>query len=225
MVAVLFIFQYIVLAVFISTTPQVLAQESSDTVSSAHQHVQPNLNSVAMDILFQKRDNDPSQRNGCRRAFQPSPSSAASNTPSRTNSPSPPAPKPPPSNAADFSRRCLDRMNYYRRLHKRPDLIMTDTLIASAQDWASNCEWRHNFGGQNLYSGKDPSCIGAVDMWYDEIKLLRTNPVYVSSVFTFAGHFTQIVSPNSIYAGCAVGCKTVCNFSPPGNIVGSWMSY
>ncbi|OAJ40532.1 hypothetical protein BDEG_24251 [Batrachochytrium dendrobatidis JEL423] len=124
-----------------------------------------------------------------------------------------------------LSRRCLDRMNYYRRLHKRPDLIMTDTLIASAQDWASNCEWRHNFGGQNLYSGKDPSCIGAVDMWYDEIKLLRTNPVYVSSVFTFAGHFTQIVSPNSIYAGCAVGCKTVCNFSPPGNIVGSWMSY
>ncbi|KAH6559718.1 hypothetical protein BASA60_000514 [Batrachochytrium salamandrivorans] len=91
---------------------------------------------------------------------------------------------------------------------------------------ASTPYLKHDYTGQNLYTGTDPSCHGAVMAWYDEIRTLpNTRSAKISSVFAHAGHFTQLISEKSIRIGCAIGKKTVCNYSPPGNIMGATIEW
>ncbi|KAH9248296.1 hypothetical protein BASA81_014050 [Batrachochytrium salamandrivorans] len=221
---------------------------SASVLADRADSINPLDSEMANLVILQKRA-DASQRNSCKAAFQSAANLMATATTTattttttttrvETTSTAPPAeptraprprtdpPPPPPSTGgSSFSQKCLNRMNYYRKLHNRPPFISSAKLVNSAQSWANNCAFEHNSNGQNMYSGDSSDCAPAVDMWYKEISLLKVNPVYISAVYKFAGHFTQIVSPVTIYAGCGVGCKTVCDFSPPGNVIGSWMSF
>ncbi|KAI8919760.1 CAP domain-containing protein [Entophlyctis helioformis] len=171
------------------------------------------------------------ERNACKLAFQPTTTTAVQTTtqpPKPSPSPPTPPPPPPPAPRPPAPRPATQQPpapltnnggGNFGRSSRRPALAYSTSEEASAQAWANSATWAHNRNGQNMYSGTSSDCTDAVDAWYDEISLIR-NGDRIVDIWAKAGHVTQMLDRRSTSAGCAVGRKTVCNFDPPGNVMG-----
>lgn len=122
--------------------------------------------------------------------------------------------------------------NYYRKLHGVPALKWSKRIENYARQWAKNLAARNRMYhrrsgsyGENLfwYSGSRTSSKRVVSSWYNEIRYYNFNRPGFSSK---TGHFTQVVWKNTRKLGCAYararrgGIYVVCNYSPPGNVMG-----
>nr|XP_022286164.1 cysteine-rich venom protein latisemin-like [Crassostrea virginica] len=108
-----------------------------------------------------------------------------------------------------------------------------DEIAMIAQRYADACKGLvHDSGrqrsipgrfsvGQNLAAGDyDIAWPDVVRLWYDEVKDFTLNG---SNSLLLVGHFTQVVSANSVLVGCGFAiCGTtrnyVCNYGPAGNM-------
>ncbi|EED18728.1 extracellular SCP domain protein Pry1, putative [Talaromyces stipitatus ATCC 10500] len=137
----------------------------------------------------------------------------------------------------------LNQTNYYRRQHNATGVIWNDTLATYAKQWAKPCNWKHSGGpyGENLAEGYS-NVTAAVDAWAIESKKYDYNRPTGFSEKT--GHFTQLVWKATTDVGCgladcsanlngdnggktgkAVGWFLVCEYWPPGNVVGDHDKY
>jgi pathogenesis-related protein 1 len=112
-----------------------------------------------------------------------------------------------------------------------PPLIWSDQLARVALDWANHLIATGSFGhrpnnsyGENLYSisGGTVSPAQVVGYWAREAQGYDIRSNTCSSI---CGHYTQIVWGTTRAVGCAVVNDRrrevwVCNYDPPGNIVG-----
>lgn len=161
-------------------------------------------------------------------------------TPTATINPT--APHPPSYTIPEiFQDTVLHVSNSYRRNHNATHLIWNETLSDYAQHWADNCQWNHSHGpyGENLAFGY-PNASAAVQAWGDEGALYNyQRPTGFSEA---TGHFTQLVWRATVEVGCAAvdcgydtsrnatdasgqykraqGWYVVCEYSPPGNVMG-----
>ncbi|KAF9260704.1 PR-1-like protein, partial [Marasmius fiardii PR-910] len=122
--------------------------------------------------------------------------------------------------------------NNFRAQYGSSPLQWNNTLQTAAQKWADGCVFEHSRGvlghfGENLSAGTgDLGIEGAIKMWTDEADEYDPNyPQY--------SHFTQMVWKSTTQLGCAVahGCNEifkgygpadlyVCEYYPPGNVIG-----
>lgn len=115
------------------------------------------------------------------------------------------------------------------------DLAWSDTIAATAQSWANNCQFMHNTTsgyGENIYAaaGFTPTANDAVSSWASE----SVDYDYASNTCAagkVCGHYTQIVWRGTTTLGCGIQyCTTnspfagfpnwyfvVCDYDPPGN--------
>ena len=129
----------------------------------------------------------------------------------------------------DFSSSMTNIHNVKRSLHvDTGSLTWSDELAAYAQNYADqyDCSGNliHSGGpyGENLALGY--GLTGAVDAWYNEIsKYNYDDPGYSPQT----GHFTQVVWKDSTEVGCGYkycgsywGDYVVCEYAPPGNVIG-----
>lgn len=131
----------------------------------------------------------------------------------------------------DLAREMLAAHNEARARFQLPPLRWSKDIAAYAQQWANYLEAHHEFRhrkqskyGENLFtiSGDTAAPSAVVKDWVSEAK----NYDYRSnSCQGVCGHYTQIVWRDTREVGCAVapgrnGETWVCNYSPPGNIIG-----
>ncbi|KAL2918742.1 hypothetical protein HK105_201576 [Polyrhizophydium stewartii] len=170
--------------------------------------------------LLSSRANATDPSSGGQQGATTSTTTTTTSAAAKTSASPKPSPTPPPVSSS-FSGRCINRMNYYRSRHGRAPFSFSASLQSRAQSWANSCVWSHNSVGQNMWSGTEQDCIAAVDAWYAEIRQLSPGRTYaIASIWQTAGHLTQLLDRNTRYAGCGVGCKTVCDFDPAGNVIG-----
>jgi len=137
----------------------------------------------------------------------------------------------PPSEAQAI----LDAHNRHRAKHCAPPVAWSDEVAAVALAWATKlrdagCAFEHSRGrkyGENLFfMGPAGSARGAVavDDWYSEVSAYdHANPGFGMST----GHFTQVVWRGTSHVGCGTarcpgGDIWVCNYYPPGNVLGQF---
>ncbi|EEA24921.1 hypothetical protein TMatcc_008024 [Talaromyces marneffei ATCC 18224] len=143
-------------------------------------------------------------------------------------------------NPVIFENDILNQTNYYRRQHNASTLIWNETLAAYAKQWAEPCDWKHSGGpyGENLAEGYT-NVTSAIDAWAIESKEYKYSPPAGFSEKT--GHFTQLIWKATTDVGCgvadcsandddntrgkAVGWFLVCEYWPPGNVVGDHNEY
>jgi pathogenesis-related protein 1 len=125
----------------------------------------------------------------------------------------------------------LDAHNAERARVGTPALAWSEELSHRAQDWAVNLINRKIFVprrdgalGENLYeiSGGSATPHGVVTAWASEQAAYHYDTNTCSGR---CGHFTQVVWRETRRVGCGVARDRsrevwVCNYSPPGNIVG-----
>jgi len=125
----------------------------------------------------------------------------------------------------------LDAHNAVRARLGEPPLAWSPQLAAAAQDWANRLirsgGFAHRPGnryGENLYSisGGAASPRQVVDAWAGEA---RDYDIRSNRCAGMCGHYTQIVWRNTRSVGCAVATDAerevwVCEYDPPGNVVG-----
>ncbi|KAK1143443.1 hypothetical protein N8T08_006771 [Aspergillus melleus] len=155
----------------------------------------------------------------------------------------PTVPQPPSYTSADvFKDDVLSASNTYRRAHNATDLLWNETLTDYAHAWAQKCKWKHSHGpyGENLAFGY-PNASAAIAAWGDEV---RHYDFHKPTGFTEeTGHFTQLVWKATRQVGCAAvdcgytgddddakdasgryryaqGWYVVCEYLPPGNVMG-----
>ncbi len=122
-----------------------------------------------------------------------------------------------------------------RARHCAPPLAWSPALAQVAQRWAETlasreCAFEHNPGveyGENLaffapVGSMSPEAVA--QGWYDEIRAYRFDRPGFSMQ---TGHFTQLVWASTTEIGCgAVTCGGgeiwVCNYAPPGNVMGAF---
>ncbi|KAJ2995191.1 hypothetical protein HDV02_001017 [Globomyces sp. JEL0801] len=134
----------------------------------------------------------------------------------------------------NFEQDCINLNNAFRKLMGLKEYTRSPRLTSVAQNWAnqlaSTNSFRHSsFGnGENLYSttGGDQSCGAAIVAWMKEIDAYASGMRIGSGNFASYGHFTQLMSSLSTEVGCASAVNgrtrvTVCEYSPPGNMVGT----
>lgn len=125
----------------------------------------------------------------------------------------------------------LDAHNSIREVYNNATaLTWSDSLAASAQLWASACEWRYSGFpgvGENIAAGFY-KIQDAVAAWSSEADN------YVGQFTVNSGHFTQMVWKETSEVGCAIQyCNTisglswggtiyVCQYNPPGNVLGAF---
>lgn len=149
-----------------------------------------------------------------------------------------PAPSSPPSESYTTDSKLIDSAlnstNHFRAQHNAPPLTWNTSLADAAASWASNCQWKHSNGptGENLALGY-PDMASAIDAWGNERDMYDFGASVGFSKET--GHFTQLVWKETESMGCAaVDCKgkndlkghiVVCEYWPPGNMVGEGNKY
>jgi uncharacterized protein YkwD len=148
-----------------------------------------------------------------------------------------------------FKSAVLNSTNYWRAQHQAKPLTWNDKLAEFAQNHAQKCIWEHSVRGflqlssdqrtniqqggpygENLAENFGSPTL-AVDGWAAEEKKYD----YATGQFSEeTGHFTQLVWENTKEVGCgAVNCNNdandgahgwylVCEYSPPGNVVGQF---
>lgn len=143
--------------------------------------------------------------------------------------PEPPTSQPTP--ASSLAQEMLDSHNAVRARVGVPPLTWSDTLAETAQDWAdyliaTNTLFHSpdNQYGENLYaiSGGTTSPNDVVAYWAREA---TGYDVRRDTCNGTCGHYTQLVWRKSREVGCAVATDNrrevwVCEYSPPGNVVG-----
>ncbi|ELU09214.1 hypothetical protein CAPTEDRAFT_189950, partial [Capitella teleta] len=122
-----------------------------------------------------------------------------------------------------------------------------DVLAEQANLWAEECNFEHGFPdmddlpygknvGQNIWVGTSSSEVihNSIAAWFNE----KDDYDFQSNTCAegkMCGHYTQVVWSESHLVGCALKfCPTVdnlsfdnaymfvCNYSPAGNLIGSW---
>ncbi len=147
-----------------------------------------------------------------------------------------PAPKPNPKPSGDsaLSRAEIDALlavhNQARREVGVPPLAWSDGMAEYAQRWADKLASEDRFDhrqnspyGENLAIAR--TARDAAGMWYGEKNRYNGQTMDGRNFMTF-GHYTQMVWRNSTRIGCGkatVNGRTiwVCNYDPPGNMIGS----
>jgi pathogenesis-related protein 1 len=125
--------------------------------------------------------------------------------------------------------------NYSGTWAPLPNVTWSETVAASAQNWANhlrdaeNCNLVHEGSGtglgENLAAGTNLSPAAAVNMWASEKSKYTYSAKYSMDDFNGgSGHYTQLVWRTSIEIGCAsanCGNKVVisCRYKPPGNVI------
>lgn len=146
----------------------------------------------------------------------------------------PPVVTPPPSTAADWTQAVTQRHNAYRARHRAPALVWNASVADAAGRWASYCTFQHSQNrlyGENLFMTsstsitKEQAGLQATDMWYAEASQYSyANPGFSGAT----GHFTALVWVSTKSLGCGVqacpgwGTIVVCNYWPPGNVLGQF---
>ena len=131
----------------------------------------------------------------------------------------------------------LARHNQHRADHCAPPLQWSPKLAAVAQQWAdqlkqNGCAFEHS---QNSPYGENLSFFAPVGSsspeevvtgWYSEVSEYDyANPAFGMNT----GHFTQVVWRGTTGVGCGQsqcngGELWVCNYNPPGNMSGSFVT-
>ncbi|KAF2265630.1 PR-1-like protein [Lojkania enalia] len=129
-----------------------------------------------------------------------------------------------------FQRAVLNSTNTYRRQHSASAVEWNESLAEYAGEWSAGCVFEHSGGhsGENLASGY-PSTTASHDAWGHE----REDYDFDKATFTKqTGHFTQLVWKSTTSVGCgrtlcngrdgggAPGWYIVCEYYPPGNVLG-----
>jgi len=131
---------------------------------------------------------------------------------------------------SDFQSAMLDAHNFYRTEHNASALTWNSTSTTYASNWANGCAFKHSGGptGENLASGY-ANATASVDAWAGE----RSQYDFSAAQFSEAtGHFTQVVWKATTSVGCGrtncngkggtTGWYVVCEYYPPGNVVGEF---
>lgn len=144
--------------------------------------------------------------------------------------------QPPPSiinepvNLNQFEKDCLNTHNTYRSFHGADPLEWNVTLAEFAQNHLKieNCTFEHSHGpyGENMSIGFS-SPQSAIEAWYVEYTQYNFATGDYSSG---ADHFTQLVWKSTTQLGCAQsycgdpwnGEYFVCEYYPPGNVLGDF---
>ena len=153
-------------------------------------------------------------------------------------------PSPPPSADAQA---WLDAQNAVRRNAQPappsplPPLTWSTSAAAVAQAWAAGCAYQHNAGrgdrGENIAAGAPPGSLTmakTVSAWAAEVSDYSYSR-NTCGAGKECGHYTQLVWRDTTRAGCAQQvCHAnspfgagnpdwdffVCDYEPPGNVVG-----
>ncbi|KAI1289641.1 Repressed by EFG1 protein 1 [Halotydeus destructor] len=137
----------------------------------------------------------------------------------------------------NFAESCAREHNAKRRMHHDVQLQLDDKLTEHAEsrasDMASSDDFSHKSGsgyGENLaadYAPSRPSCGKIVDRWYKESEKIDCKSVSLS--YFNVGHYSQVVWKSTTRVGCAqassknkMATYTVCNYDPPGNMLGQF---
>ncbi|MBZ5582638.1 MAG: Fis family transcriptional regulator [Acidobacteriia bacterium] len=137
----------------------------------------------------------------------------------------------PPGPPAPFAREMLAAHNAVRARLKLPPLAWSDRLADWAQSWAEALVYKHEFVhrprnpyGENLFevTGGRSTPDEVVGVWAAEASAYDAK---ANACRAMCGHYTQIVWRDTRRVGCAVARGPdlqvwVCNYDPPGNIVG-----
>ncbi|XP_030384452.1 Golgi-associated plant pathogenesis-related protein 1 [Scaptodrosophila lebanonensis] len=121
--------------------------------------------------------------------------------------------------------------NKFRAMHGCPALKINEGLNKYAQEWANNLRDRNAMEhrpnpkyGENIFlsGGMDVTGDLPVEMWYREIHSYNFEKGEFSPT---SGHFTQLIWKSCKEMGSGVARKddrtwVVCNYDPPGNVVG-----
>ncbi|EDW64484.2 Golgi-associated plant pathogenesis-related protein 1 [Drosophila virilis] len=123
--------------------------------------------------------------------------------------------------------------NKYRKMHGCPELKINNDLNKYAQEWANHLRDRNAMEhrpqpkyGENIFlsGGMDVTGDLPVDMWYREINAFNFDkPDFTPT----SGHFTQLIWKACTEMGSGVARRAdrtwvVCNYSPPGNVMGQF---
>jgi pathogenesis-related protein 1 len=141
------------------------------------------------------------------------------------------APPPPTQTPYSYAADLLRAQNEVRMQVGVPPLVWSPRLAAAAQDWADGLIRTGRFAhtpddpyGENLYEidGGTASPDQVVGAWADEA---RDYDIRTNSCTSVCGHYTQIVWRATRGVGCAVAAAAerevwVCEYDPPGNIIG-----
>jgi len=150
---------------------------------------------------------------------------------------SPYSPYPPPAPSyrygtpASIAQAMLDAHNAARARVGVPPLVWSAQLAGVAQDWANRliatntlAHRPNNRYGENIYtiSGAAVRAAQVVGAWVDEA---RGYDIRSNACAGVCGHYTQVVWRSSRSVGCAIATDRgrevwVCEYDPPGNVVG-----
>lgn len=141
---------------------------------------------------------------------------------------------PPVPSGGGMAQEIMDAHNRYRAEVGVLSLQWSDSLAASAQQWANHLAatgaFEHSGVAENLAQGSTGSfsVTQLVEMWSSE-KQYFVNGTFpdVSNTGNWqdAGHYTQMVWRNTTEVGCGLASGNgndvlVCHYNPAGNVIG-----
>ncbi|KAF8603951.1 PR-1-like protein [Ceratobasidium sp. AG-I] len=117
--------------------------------------------------------------------------------------------------------------NSFRAAHGARPLVWSPALAAKAQNWANGCVFKHGSVGENLAAGTgNYGATNAVKGWTDEITTLSQATLLRRVVWkssTQLGCAVKQCPPGSIFpAKFGVAFYHVCEYAPPGNVIGQF---
>jgi Cysteine-rich secretory protein family len=123
--------------------------------------------------------------------------------------------------------------NKYRREVGVPALVWSDSIAASARQWADHLAATRSFKhsssgyGENIWSGTTGSFsqTDMVDRWGSEQQYFVAGGSFPNVCRGRCGHYTQMIWRNTTAIGCGLATDggrdyLVCRYNPPGNYRG-----